>query len=72
MNCQDYANKFPFHNTAIQIKIDNAKIRSNNCISIFANAGTATRVNFPFHNGKLFNKTLLLVNVRYEQITQQR
>lgn len=71
MNFQDYANKFPFHETSIQIKSDKVKIRSNNCKSIFVNAGTATAVDSPFHNGKLFNKALLLANVRHEQITHQ-
>lgn len=44
MNFQDYANKFPFHDTSIQTKIDEVKISSNNWISIFVNAGTATGV----------------------------
>lgn len=55
----------------MQIKIDKVKIRSNNCNSIFANAGTATGVNFPFHSGKLFHKALLLANARHEQITHK-
>lgn len=60
MNFQDSANKSPFNDTSMQIKIDKVKIRSNNCINNFANAGTTTAFNFPFHSGKLFYKALLL------------
>lgn len=75
MNSQDSANKFPFNDTSIQVKTDKVKIRSNNCINIFANAGTTTEVRsqFPISQWKtVFYKALLFTNVRHEQITHQR